>query len=236
MKTSDIKLFQNALVKHYKPIIVSYLNNKISASSLFSKEKKMVSVTSRFLTGYLNRMAKLDGVEMFAVEEYTPRTYGAEKMRVIYQIPIHLMKEFREDYEPVEGTVFGLASYVNLRYNMHIPMFDIDSRDLADPENEVMEFAKDLQKRLGYSSAHILKPPQGGKYASLPSPVHILKTTHGFHVIGEDTLSWEAYENWLFSDIVDEKFVRWSRDRGYGTLRFTSGGVKTGVPKLWKSL
>ena len=178
----------------------------------------MYSITSRFLTGYLNRMAKLEDVDLFAIEEYTPRTYGPEEMRIIYQIPIRLMKEFRENYEPTEGTVFGLASYVNLQYDRHIPMFDIDSRYLVDPEHEVMEFAEELQRRLDYSS------------------VHILKTTHGFHVIGEDTMSWEKYETWLFSDVVDKKFAQWSIDRGYGTLRFTPGGVKTGVPKLWRSL
>ena len=176
------------------------------------------SCTNRWLTSFLNRMAKLDRVDMFAVEEYTPRTYGAENLRVICQVPVPLMKEFCNTHEPRPGTVFGLASYVNLQYDSHMPMFDIDSRYVDEPEAGVMEFAGNLQEALDYN------------------PVHILKTTHGFHVLGEGTMPWIDYEFWLGSDIVDKKFAQWSIDRGYGTLRFTAGGVKTGIPKLWRTI
>jgi hypothetical protein len=161
---------------------------------------------SPFYLDFIEGLAENPEVKIVAFERYVPGAYHS--VRTIFQVPIEQALPFLGGVAVGEGEVLGLASYVDLTYDRHIPMFDLDD---GVPER----FPGCI------SPCFVLRSGPAG----------------GLHIIGQGLVSWADYLD-LFAVLerngvtVDPAFVCWSTRRRYGTLRMTTGGGKVLVPEL----
>ncbi|MCK4414437.1 MAG: HEPN domain-containing protein [Candidatus Eisenbacteria sp.] len=167
-----------------------------------------------------------DGIEDFSFDLYCPRTYRHHTRMTLWQPPFYLgvftpeqacrhgrtfMKRLR--VRNPENYVLGLNSKVGQYRDTHLFMLDIDS---VDVEVEA-------------SLARI-----GGM---------LLKTGRGLHFIGRDLL--RCRREWVkalrgakrdpgLKRHIDRDHIDLSLQRGYSTLRITSGPTKMQVPFFFK--
>lgn len=147
-------------------------------------------------------------VNLVMVEDYKPGGYFAAETRYITQLTRDLTPSFIGNWEPVEGSVLGLASLVNILKGYHLPLFDIDLG--MTNQDQVIQ---DVEMWVGEPLQWIKSSPTG------------------LHAVGKELISWMRYQILLLNmPHIDQHFVDWTIARHYGTLRMTAGGRKPYQP------